>query len=153
MADFRKKKFNRVVTTPSGFTYDESGEEVVNKFAFNEPYVIKFTTDAAMDEILKIKSMVDRNVLDVLLMYMNFSTGTVTLNADRRKAIREKLKISPQAYSRSMKNLTDLGFIKKHDIVDETSGEVIETLRDEIDINPIVYWQGDLSKRNQIVGK
>ena len=153
MADFRKKRYNRKVTTPGGFTYDESGEETVSKFEFNEPYVLIFTTEAAMDEILKIRSMVDRNVLDVLLTYMNFSTGTVTLNADRRDAIRRKLGISPQAYSRSMKNLTDLGFIRRHAVVDKETGEIIRVLRDELDINPVVFWQGDLAKRNEIINK
>ena len=151
MADFRKRKYTRKVTTPGGFTYDEAGEETVNKFAFNEPYVITFTTEAAMDEILKIRSMVDRNVLDILLTYMNFSTGTVTLNADRRDEIRRRLGISPQAYCRSMKNLTNLGFIKKHVVVDKETGEVVRVLRDELDVNPVVYWQGDLSKRGELV--
>lgn len=153
MANFRKKKYTRTVTTPAGFVYDEQGEETVNKFAFNEPYVITFTTDEAMDEILKIRSMVDRNVLDILLTYLNFSTGTITLNTDRRNAIREKLGISPQAYSRSMKNLTELGFIKRHEVIDEDTGEVTRVLKDELDVNPVVYWQGELSKRNDKLGK
>ena len=153
MADYRKRKYNRTVVTPAGFTYDETGEEVVSKFEFNEPYVLIFTTPMATDEILKIKSMVDRNVLDVLLTYMNFSTGTVTLNTDRRTAIRDKLGISPQAYSRSMKNLAELGFVKRHEVIDEDTGEVIKVLKDELDINPVVYWQGDLAKRNKLMEK
>lgn len=151
MADFRKKKYNRTVITPAGFTYEETGEEVVNKFDLYKSYVITFIDK--MDEILKIKSMVDRNVLDLLLCYMNFSTGTVTLNTDRRNEIRNKLGISPQAYSRSMKNLTDLGFIKRHEVVDQETGEVVRMLKDELDINPDIFWRGDLSKRGNTLGE
>ena len=144
----------RTIETTKHTTIDVEGRQEV----FETEKVIKF--DSAQDPfyltflnfvkwMYGIKGTAPLKVLLHMLNIAQFSTGRVTLSTGERRMMMETLDISEVSLYQALKQLLDLGVIKKIYHVNKDTGEQQE-LKGEFLLNPEMFWKGDLSKRRQL---
>lgn len=92
-----------------------------------------------MAPLLKLRSMVDIQVLVQLCILMAYDKNEVVLSAGKRVEVCEVLNMSNSNLSRSLKHLSDLG------IISGTLGTYT--------INPIFFWKGAPDTRDKILRK
>jgi hypothetical protein len=93
----------------------------------------------AVSSLWNLRSINDRNVLDLLCSFANYNNGIVSLSTKKRKDIIDKLKISQQTLTNSLANLKNLN------IITGNNGEFI--------INPNLFWKGNDEERLKLLNK
>lgn len=88
-----------------------------------------------MAPLLHIKSANDSKVLGMLCKLMDYNSGKVYLNTDRREDICRAAEIVPSVLSRSIKSLKDLGLISDY--------------KGTIEISPFIFWKGNSEDREK----
>jgi hypothetical protein len=98
----------------------------------------------------ELKSITTLKVLYKLLEMAEFNTGDVSLSTGKRAEIMTELGISRSALTQSITQLVNSGAILQKYAVDKLTGEE-QPVRGEFQIDPEMFWKGDLKKRNELV--
>lgn len=87
--------------------------------------------------IYSMTSIVDMKMIKKMCEFAEYNTNKVHLHTNRRNEIIMDLKIASSQISTSIKNLVNLGVLKG-----KRGGYIL---------NPLIYWKGETSKRQDVL--
>lgn len=106
-------------------------------------YTIKVKTDkfymgffGKEEKILEVKSLLARNILDLLFKHVHYNTGIIHISTGLRHELMEKLKANSPNFSRALKSLIDADLL------------LVEA-RGVYKLNPDVFWVGESKERTK----
>ena len=100
----------------------------------------------------ELTSITTLKVLYKLLEMAEFNTGDISLSTGKRAEIMAALNISRSALTQAITQLVNSGAILQKYLVDQETGEITDKpIRGEYQIDPEMFWKGDIKKRNELV--
>lgn len=122
-------------------------EKVIKFDTTKDPFYMTFLNFVKW--MYGLKGIAPFKVLLHLINIAEFNTGRVHLSTGERRIMLNTLEISEVALYQALKQLLEVGAIKRVYYVDKKTGEQIE-MKGEYLINPEMFWKGELTKRKEL---
>lgn len=124
-------------------------KEFVHKVTESEPFYMVFIDYVKW--MYNVKSATTIKILHQLMEMADFNSGEVSLSTGKRKEIMNRFNISRSSFTQSLNYLIEQNILQQKFYVDQSTGEVTnEEIKGEYQINPDMFWKGDLKKRKEL---